>query len=196
MFRFLPQYFRIVFSFLIYMGRDNAFELAAVDDICAFQVLCGVKSTDKFCTRYAPADRDKLSSKTVINKDLSKAMKDAVESLGLPRINFSPKSLRSGYATHQVNCDVVWEAMTSRGGWSKTAFYIFENARGPLSTAVDSQGVVQGLGLDGLKGLLPVGHCRCPDEQSYELSRMGVTMAPEPQVVLRAERSQSRPSLE
>ena len=144
------------------IGRGNAFESAAVDDICAFQVLSGVKSTDKFCTRYAPADRGKLSSKTVINKDLSNAIKDAAESLGLPRINFSPKSLRSGYATHQVNCRVVWEAMTSRGGWSKTSsiprrHYIFENARGPLSTAVDSQGVVQGLGLDGLKGLLPVG---------------------------------------
>ena len=41
-----------------------------------------------------------------------------------------------------------------------------------------------------------LGHCRCPEEQSYELSRLGVTMAPESQVVLRAERSQSRPSLE
>ena len=144
------------------IGRGNAFESAAVDDICAFQVLSRVKSTDKFCTRYAPTNRGKLSRKTVINKDLSNAIKDAAESLGLPRIIFSPKSLTSGYATYQVECGVTWEAMTSRGGWSKTSsvprrHYIFENARGPLCTAVDSQGVVQGLGLEGLKGFLPVG---------------------------------------
>ena len=103
------------------IGRGNAFESAAVDDICAFQVLSGVKSTDKFCTRYAITERGKLSRKTVTNKDLSEAIKDAAESLGLPRINFSPKSLRSGFATHQVNCGVAWETMTSRGGWSKSS---------------------------------------------------------------------------
>ena len=45
-------------------------------------------------------ERGKLSRKTVTNKDLSEAIKDAAESLGQPRINFSPKSLRSGFATH------------------------------------------------------------------------------------------------
>ena len=144
------------------IGRGNAWESAAVDDICAFQVLSGVKSTDPFCSRYALTKQGKPSRKTVTNKDLSNAIKDAAESLGLPRIHFSPKSLRSGYATHQVKCGVDWDTMTSRGGWSRTSHipqrhYIFDNARGPLSTAVDGQGMIQGLGLDGLNGLLPVG---------------------------------------
>ena len=143
------------------VSRDNAFESSAVDDFSVFQVLSGVKSTDKFCTRYAPSNRGESTSKTVTNKDLSNAIKDAAESFGFPRINFSPKSLRSGYATHQVNCGVAWETMTSRGGWSKTSripqqHYVFGNPRGPLSNAVDGGGVVQGLGLEGLRGFLPV----------------------------------------
>ena len=55
------------------------------------------------------------------DKDLNEAIKDEAESLGLPRINFSPKSLRSGFATHQVSCGVAWETMTSRRRWSKAS---------------------------------------------------------------------------
>ena len=96
------------------ISRGKAFESSAVDDISAFQVLSRVKSMNKFCTRYARSKLGELTSKTVTNKDLSNAIEDAAESLGFPRINFSPKSLRSGYATHQVKCGVASEAMTSR----------------------------------------------------------------------------------
>jgi hypothetical protein len=39
------------------VSRGNAYESSAVDDFSVFQVLSGVKSTDKFCTRYSPSKR-------------------------------------------------------------------------------------------------------------------------------------------
>lgn len=141
------------------IGRGNVWEALLLEDLCVFTCLSGVKVTDEFGTRYAPGTGTR---KVVTEKDLRKAVKDAATAFKLPAINFSAKSLRSGFAIHMTSCGITREDMLSRAGWSlksrvPEADYIRSFSRGAFGAAFDDAGSVAGLGVEGTRRMLPPG---------------------------------------
>ena len=143
-----------------HIGRGNVFEELLLEDTCEFMVLSGVKLGDPFCTRYAPSKTGRITRKVVTAKSLSEAVKEACREFKLPELNFSAKSLRSGFATHLASCGISREQMLTRGGWSTKSrvpdnHYIHRFRRGAFSTAFDDEGNILGLGVEGAKRMLP-----------------------------------------
>ena len=87
------------------LGRGNVWEELLLEDLCEFNRISGVRAGDEFVTRYAPGSE---SRKVVTAK-----VKAASRVFGLPAVNFSAKSLRSGFATHMTSCGIAREDMVA-----------------------------------------------------------------------------------
>ena len=98
-----------------FIARRTDLESQVLDDLCAWVMHSGVRQTDELLTRYAPR------RKVVIRKDVANAIKDTAESFGLPRVNFSTRSLRSGYGTHAAAHGVPKTQLNQRGGWKENS---------------------------------------------------------------------------
>ena len=141
------------------IGRESAFETLLLEDICMWMVWSRVRGEDEFVTRYAP---DTGTRKVVTRKMLSGAVKEACAAFDLPPVNFSAKSLRSGFATHMSVCGITREEMVARAGWSSKSkvpdlHYIKAYARGAMATAVAPDGGVTGMGPAGARRMLLKG---------------------------------------
>ena len=141
------------------LGRGNVWEELLLEDLCEFNRISGVKAGDEFVTRYAPGSG---SRKVVTAKGLREAVKAASRAFGLPAVNFSAKSLRSGFATHMTSCGIAREDMVARAGWSirsrvPEGHYIRSFSRGAFGAALDENGRVAGVGVEGIRRMLPPG---------------------------------------
>ena len=78
-------------------------------------MLHGVKCDDELLSKYSSSGK----KKTVIRKDVRKAIKNAAVEIGLPPENFSNKSLRSGFRFHVIANGRGECEMKRGGGWTE-----------------------------------------------------------------------------
>ena len=125
------------------LSRRTEVESTVLDDLLLWFLHSQVQEADELLTRYSVTG----SRKVVIRKDVRKAIKSAVEGAGLPPLNFSTKSLRSGFGTHVTANGMGSDEMKSRGGWVKNStvpdsHYVRRmHNRGALALATSDSGV-------------------------------------------------------
>ncbi len=144
------------------LGRGNVFEELLLEDLCEWMQMSGVRSDDEVFTRYSMGSGKRAGichRRVVTAKDLRKAVKAACSEFGFNPKNFGPKSLRKGFATHMTASGISREDMVSRAGWSLRSrvpegHYIQSFSRGAFSAALDEEGEMTGLGLEGTRRLL------------------------------------------
>lgn len=140
-----------------HLARRSAIEQTVLDDLIQWMLHSEVKSDDELLSRYSIEGR----KKTVIRKDVRKAIKDTVIEMGLPPANFSNKSLRSGFSSHVIANGMGECEMKRGGGWTENSqvpnnHYTHQmRDRGALALATSGSGV-QSLGIADIKRMLPV----------------------------------------
>jgi hypothetical protein len=140
------------------LSRRTDIESMVLDDLLQWFIHSQVQETDELLTRYSSTG----SRKVVIRKDVRKAIKLAVSGVGLPPINFSTKSLRSGFGTHATANGMDATEMKSRGGWVSTSnvpdnhYVRHMHSRGALALSTSGSGV-QMHGVDEIARMLPPG---------------------------------------
>ena len=139
------------------LGRGSSLETELLEDLCEFNLRSGVRGDDPFTARYCPLGRRKVPT----NKDLTAAIKDAVGFFGLPKANFSAKSLRSGFASLMTAVEADRQHLAERGGWSARStvpegHYIYTARRGAMAASV-KDGEVLGGGVEGIRKMFLPG---------------------------------------
>lgn len=138
------------------IGRNSEVESIVLDDLSLWMLHSGVQENDELLTRYSATG----TRKVVIRKDVRKAIKESVGSMGLPSKNFSTKSLRSGFGTHAIANGMDMNDMKVRGGWVKDSdvpmkYYISSmNSKGALAVSSSSSGI-QKHGISEIQRMLP-----------------------------------------
>ena len=95
-----------------HLARRSAIEEIVLNDLLQWMLHSGVQCDDELLSRYCSKGR----KKTVIRKDVRNAIKDTVLQMGLPRANFSNKSLRSGFSSHVIANGMGTDEMKRGGG--------------------------------------------------------------------------------
>jgi hypothetical protein len=140
------------------LSRRTDIESMVLDDLLQWFIHSQLQETDELLTRYSSTG----SRKVVIRKDVRKAIKLAVSGVGLPPINFSTKSLRSGFGTHATAHGMDATEMKSRNGWVSMSnvpdnhYVRHMQSRGALALSTSGSGVqMHGVGV--IARMLPPG---------------------------------------